>query len=94
MTGEEIPKLALARLLLRKPRWIVLNEAIDHIDDDTRGFVLEVFGQELADAAIINVGRANTYGGFFTRVLHLIEDAEGQRLAPRAVASMPAPTAS
>ena len=93
LTSEEQQKCAIARLLLRKPRWIVLDQAIDHIDEDTRGLVLEVFGQELADAAIVNVGEANTQGGFFTRVLHLIEDPLGQGLAPCAAASMPEPTA-
>ncbi len=93
LTSEEIPKLALARLLLHKPRWIVVDEAIDHIDDETRGLVLDVFGQELANAAIVNIGHADTRGGFFTRVLHLIEDPQGERLALRAAASMPVPTA-
>jgi vitamin B12/bleomycin/antimicrobial peptide transport system ATP-binding/permease protein len=44
--------------------------------------VLDIFGQELADAAIVNIGQADTRRGFFTRVLHLIEDPEGQRLSP------------
>ena len=74
MTLEDQHKLAVVRLLLHKPRWIVLDEAIDHVDDDTRSLVLDVFGQELAEAAIVNIGQAHTYGGFFTRVLHLIED--------------------
>jgi vitamin B12/bleomycin/antimicrobial peptide transport system ATP-binding/permease protein len=82
LAREEQHKLAIARLLLRKPRWIVLDEAIDQLDEDTRGICLDVFGQELADAAIINIGQAHTHGGFFTRVLHLIQDPEGQRLGP------------
>jgi vitamin B12/bleomycin/antimicrobial peptide transport system ATP-binding/permease protein len=93
LTSEDQDKLALARLLLHKPRWIVVDEAIDHIDAETRGLVLDVFGQELADAAIVNIGHADTRGGFFTRVLHLIEDPQGERLAPRAAASTSAPTA-
>ena len=93
LSPEDQHKFAFARLLLRKPRWIVLNEAIHHLDGDARGLVLDIFGQELADAAIINVGHADTYGGFFTRVLHLIEDPEGQCLLPYAAASMPAPVA-
>jgi putative ATP-binding cassette transporter len=52
-------------------------------DEDTRNLVLDIFGHELADAAIVNIGQADTQRGFFTRVLHLIEDPEGQRLAPR-----------
>jgi putative ATP-binding cassette transporter len=90
---EDQHKLAFARLILHKPRWVFLNEAIDHLDEDARGLVLEVFGQELAQAAIVSIGRPDTHGGFFTRVLHLIEDREGQRLAPWAATSMPAPTA-
>ncbi|MGH6839405.1 MAG: ABC transporter ATP-binding protein/permease [Methylocella sp.] len=82
LTREEQDKLAFARLLLHKPRWIVLDEAIDHLDEEARGLVLDIFGQELADAAIVNIGHADTQRGFFTRVLHLIEDPEGQRLAP------------
>ena len=90
LTREDQHRLAFARLLLHKPRWILLDEAIDYLDDDTRDLVLDVFGQELAEAAIINIGHADTRGGFFTRVLHLIQDPEGQLLAP--AASVPAPT--
>jgi len=94
LTHDDQHKLAFARLLLHKPRWILLDEAIDYLDDDARGLVLDIFGQELADAAIVNIGRADTQGGFFTRVLHLIQDPEGQRLAPCATASsLPAPAA-
>jgi putative ATP-binding cassette transporter len=93
LTREDQHKLAFARLLLHKPRWILLDEAIDHIDDDARGLILDVFGQELAEAAIVNIGHADTQGGFFTRVLHLIEDPRGKRLALRAAVSIPAPAA-
>ena len=67
----------------------MLDEAIDHLEEDARGLVLDIFGQELADAAIVNIGQADTQRGFFTRVLHLIEDPEGQRLAPCAPVSIP-----
>ncbi|MCI0598627.1 MAG: ABC transporter ATP-binding protein/permease [Beijerinckiaceae bacterium] len=81
LARDEQDKLDFARLLLRKPRWILL-EGIDHLEEDTRSLVLDIFGQELAEAAIVNIGAAHTYGGFFTRVLHLIDDPEGQRLKP------------
>jgi vitamin B12/bleomycin/antimicrobial peptide transport system ATP-binding/permease protein len=90
LTREDQHKLAFARLWLHKPRWILLDEAIDYLDDETRGLVLDVFGQELAEAAIINIGQADTRGGFFTRVLHLIDDPHGERLAPCAPISIPA----
>jgi putative ATP-binding cassette transporter len=93
LTPEEQHKLAFARLLLHKPRWIMLDEAIDHLDDEARGLVLNIFGQELADAAIVNIGHADTQRGFFARVLHLIDDPEGQRLTPCAPGLIPAPPA-
>ena len=93
MTREDQHRLAFARLLLHKPRWILLDEAIDYLDDDMRDLVLDVFGQELAEAAIINIGHADTRGGFFTRVLHLIQDPGGERLATYAAAPVLAPTA-
>jgi vitamin B12/bleomycin/antimicrobial peptide transport system ATP-binding/permease protein len=93
LTHDDQQKLAVARLLLHKPRWIMLDEAIDYLDEDARGLVLDVFSQELADSAIVNIGRADTQGGFFTRVLHLIEDPQGERLAPCAATSIPSPTA-
>ncbi|HTV31730.1 MAG TPA: ABC transporter ATP-binding protein/permease [Methylocella sp.] len=91
LTSEDQHKLAFARLLLHKPRWILLDEALDPIDDDIRNLILDVFTHELAEAAIINIGRADTQGGFFTRVLHLIPDPCGARLAPYATQMLSAP---
>jgi putative ATP-binding cassette transporter len=84
LTRDEQQRLPFARMLLRKPRFILLDEALDHLDEETRTLVLDIFGQELANAAIVNIGQAQTYGGFFTRILHLICEPEGQRLQPSA----------
>ncbi len=64
LTPEDQHKLAFARLSLHKPRWGMLDEAIDHLDEDARNLVLDIFGQELADAAVVNIGRANTKEAF------------------------------
>jgi len=91
LSSEEQQKLAFARLLLHKPRWVLIDEAIDLLNDDSRDIVSDVFNVELADTAILNIGRADTEHGFFTRVLHLLKDPEGPRLAPCACASRPLP---
>jgi putative ATP-binding cassette transporter len=90
LNSDEQQRLAFARLLLHKPRWVLLDEAIDHLDDEARALVFDIFGQELADATIINIGRADTQRGFYTRILHLIGDPEGQRLAPYCAELTPA----
>jgi vitamin B12/bleomycin/antimicrobial peptide transport system ATP-binding/permease protein len=78
LSREEQQKLAFARLLLHKPRWIVLDEALDHLDEATLALIVDIFGCELTSAAIINIGQADTLGGFFKRILHLVQDPEGR----------------
>jgi putative ATP-binding cassette transporter len=91
LSSEEQQKLAFARLLLHKPRWVLIDEAIDLLNDDSREIVFDVFNVELADTAILNIGRADTEHGFFSRVLHLLKQAQGPRLAPCACARQPVP---
>ncbi|HMF05576.1 MAG TPA: ABC transporter ATP-binding protein/permease [Methylocella sp.] len=81
LSREDKRKLALARLLLHKPRWIVLDDALDDIDEETRGLALDIFCNELIEAAIVDVGEAASLRGFFNRMLHLVQDPEGQSLA-------------
>jgi putative ATP-binding cassette transporter len=87
---EDQHKHAFARLILHKPRWVFLNEAIEVLDEDARSLVLDVFDKELAETAIVNIGRADdTHGGFFTRVLRLIEDRDGPCLVTSTAAPRP-----
>ena len=81
LTGDEQQNLAFARLLLHKPRWVLIDQAIDALDEDTRAIVIDIFTLELAETAVLHIGRPGTQNGFFTRVLHLIIDHEGQRLS-------------
>ncbi len=79
LTDEEQQCLVLTRVLLHKPRLVVIDEAIDALDDDTRNRVLMLLKEELKEAGIINIGRPETKSHFFTRVLHLVNDPEGRR---------------
>ena len=81
LSSDEQQKLPFARLLLHRPRWILINEALNSLDEENRALALDIFTLELADAAILNLGRADMQKGFFTRVLHLIDDPTGERLA-------------
>jgi len=83
LSEEEQQRLSFARLRLKKPRWIVIDEALDALDDDARKVVLDLFRTELADAAIVNIGRPGTSDGVFTRTLHLVKDLQGRTFKRR-----------
>jgi len=85
LADEEQQRLALARILLHKPRWVVIDEALDALDDDARKRVMSLFTTGLHRAAIVNIGRPETKHHYFERVLHLVKD-------PRGVCFIPDPT--
>ncbi len=83
LTDDEQQCLVFARLPLHKPRWVVIDEALDALDDDAHKRVKALFNDALADAAIINIGRPEGRDRFFTRVLHLIKDPKGRMFKSR-----------
>jgi putative ATP-binding cassette transporter len=77
LSDEEQQCLVITRVLLHKPRLVVIDEALDPLDDDARKRVLR-----LKDAGIINIGRTETESHLFTRVLHLVKDPQGRCFVP------------
>jgi putative ATP-binding cassette transporter len=77
LTDDEQQRLIFARVLLHKPRWLVIDEVLDGLDEDTYAKVISLFEGALKGAAIINIGRPETEHPFFTRVLHLVKDPHG-----------------
>jgi putative ATP-binding cassette transporter len=93
LASDELQRLAFARLLLHKPKWICVNEAADSLDRSEREELLTIFDNELAGAAIISLGHHDPREGFSIRVLHLVKDPEGPRLTPYVDPNAPKPTA-
>lgn len=81
LNEDEQQGVAFARLLLHAPRWVVVDGALDSLDVHTRERVVDLFGQELARSGLIYIGRGDPKGHFFSRVLRLINDPAGRRLA-------------
>lgn len=78
LTEGEQRLLAFARLGLHKPRWVVIDEALDALDGQARKAVLALMEQELAGAAIVNIGEAGRGDRAFPRVLKLVADPKGR----------------
>ena len=83
---EEQQRLAFARLLLHQPRWVLIDDAMGALDEEHRQLMLSILEHELADAAVISIGRSAANDGFYARVLHfrrLSEKAVTVPLRPR-----------
>jgi putative ATP-binding cassette transporter len=61
---------------------VVIDEALDSLDDETRRSVMATFAEELKDTAFIYIGRPGSEDSFFTRVLHLVKDRGGRKFRP------------
>ena len=81
LNEDEQQAVVFARLSLHAPRWILVDEALDSIDVNTRERIVEMFSRELAHSALIYIGRADPKGGFFSRTLRLVNDPATRRLA-------------
>jgi putative ATP-binding cassette transporter len=71
LTSDEAQRLAFARLLLHKPRWVCVDQALDALSEADRRKTLAIFEAELAGVAVISFGDTDICPGFSSRALHL-----------------------
>jgi len=79
--GEQ-QSLAFARAVIHAPPWLLIDEVLDTLDDDTRRIVSDVIVKDLAGSGVIHIGRTTVHSDLFGRVLHLVKDPEARRLRP------------
>jgi len=78
LSMREQQRMALARLLLNRPKWVVSDEALDLNDDSNRKIVKSIFENELADTAIISIGSGSHTNGFYSRCIKLVAASTGE----------------
>ena len=91
LSEDEQQGLMFARLLLHAPRWVLIDEVIDSLDEETRTRALDIFSKDLKDTAVIHIGRTNGRDPAFKRVLHLIKDPTTRRLVREKASERRAP---
>ena len=71
-------RLSFARMLLHRPDWIFLAEATNALDAAAQREMAALLVKEFPSAAVVAVGPAGMFDGFFQRVLHVeAETASG-----------------
>ena len=53
--GEQ-QRLAFARLLVHRPRWVFLDEATAALDEENQDSMMRLFREELAESALVSIG--------------------------------------
>lgn len=71
LSHDEQQRVALARLLLRKPGWIVLDAATDGLNEERRRMIQSLIETYLPRASVIAFSRSAHDEDFYGRVLNL-----------------------
>lgn len=79
--GEQ-QRLAFARLLLHRPRWVFMDEATSALDEANQEAMMALFQAELAGAALLSIGHRPSLAAHHDRVLTLRPRPGGAALEP------------
>ncbi|HKE38775.1 MAG TPA: ABC transporter ATP-binding protein/permease [Casimicrobiaceae bacterium] len=92
LSDDEQQSVVFARLLIHPPRWVLIDEVLESLEEETRRRALEIIFKELKEAAVIYIGRTKkTSDPVFARVLHLVKDPTMRRLVRQKAADVHAP---
>lgn len=80
LNEDEQQALAFARVLLHAPRWVLIDEVLDSLDDEALSRIMDIFAKDLGSTGLVHIGRPVAGGHFFSRVLHLVMDPADRRL--------------
>jgi putative ATP-binding cassette transporter len=73
LSQDEQLGLAVARILLQAPPWVLVDGTFGLLDNDVLEVLIDVFNNELKTTGIIHIGGAAQAHPLFTRVLHLVK---------------------
>ena len=81
LSGGERQRVAFCRLMLQKPRIIIMDEATSALDEDSQTSLLSLLNDELADAMVISVGHRPGIEDFHDRKITLTKRTAGARVS-------------
>jgi putative ATP-binding cassette transporter len=74
LSQDEQLGLALARILLQAPPWLLIDDILGSLDDQAMERVIDILSNELEHTSVIHIGRAaQARDPLFHRVLHLVK---------------------
>jgi vitamin B12/bleomycin/antimicrobial peptide transport system ATP-binding/permease protein len=75
LSQDEQLSLAVARILLQAPPWVLVDGTFGLLDDEVLEILIDIFNDELKGTAVIHIGGPAQAHPLFTRTLHLVKSA-------------------
>jgi putative ATP-binding cassette transporter len=89
LTEDEKHQLAFARVVLQRPRWLVMDGALDKLEPALRRRIEALLAAD-PDTGVVNIGTDSSEVGFITRRLRLVTDPDGMTFRPAEECVIPA----
>ncbi len=82
LTVQQMQLLALARVVVRRPKWVISDDALDMLENGDRLMAQGIFREDLPDTTVIGIS-GRPLGDFYTRTIFLTRDPPERRRRPR-----------
>jgi putative ATP-binding cassette transporter len=80
LSGGEKQRVAIVRALLRKPKWLFLDEATAALDEKAEADVYAALREALPETTVVSIGHRSSLAGFHDRRVAIVVDGGSPRL--------------
>lgn len=85
LSGGERQRIAFARLMLQKPKIIVMDEATSALDENSQASLLSLLNDELNQSTVLSVGHRPGLEEYHSRKIELHREVLGARMTSRSL---------